>query len=252
MLETRRLAVTVADNEVCRGLDLRIGDGSVWAILGRNGVGKTTLLKCLAGLHPPRKGEVLLEGRPLEAWTQRERARRIGVLFQHGTHAFPGTVLETALTGRHPWVERWSWESDEDIAQTRAALADVDLAGMETRAVSTLSGGESQRLGLATVLAQSPALYLLDEPNNHLDLKHQIAIMELICRRARQPGHAAILVLHDVNLAARFCDHALLLHGDGACEHGAVDEVMTAERLSRLYQYPIRRVAGAGLCFMPD
>jgi iron complex transport system ATP-binding protein len=251
MLGTRGLSVSIADNEVCHDLELLIQEGSVWAILGRNGVGKTTLLKCLAGLHPPHQGEVLLEGLPLDSWTHRERARRIGVLFQHRTNTFPGTALETALTGRHPWVDRWSWEGEDDLALARAALAEVDLAGMEARAVSTLSGGESQRLGLATVLTQSPSLYLLDEPNNHLDLRHQIAVMELICRRAREPGHAAVLVLHDVNLAARFCDHALLLHGNGVSEHGAVEEVMTADSLSRLYQHPIRMVSDAGRYFIP-
>jgi len=251
MLETRKLSVSIAGNEVCRALDLAVREGSVWAILGRNGVGKTTLLKSLAGLHPPGQGDVLLGGRRLSAWSHRERARRIGVLFQNRTDAFPGTVLETALTGRHPWTDRWSWESEEDIARTRAALTEVDLGGMEMRAVATLSGGENQRLGLATVLAQSPALYLLDEPNNHLDLRHQIAIMKLIRCRAKEPGHAAIMVLHDINLAARFCDHALLLHGDGASEHGTVDEVLTAESLSRLYQHPIRMIPGAGGYFLP-
>ena len=252
MLETRKLSVSIAGSQVCRTLDLMIDEGSVWAILGRNGVGKTTLLKSLAGLHPPDEGEVLLGGRPLDDWPHRERARRIGVLFQSRAHAFPGTVLETALTGRHPWLDRWNWESEDDIAMTQAALAEVDLASMETRTITTLSGGEAQRLGLATVLAQSPAIYLLDEPTNHLDLRHQIAIMELIRRRAREPGHAAAIVLHDVNLAARFCDHALLLHGDGACDHGTVDEILTAGSLSRLYQHPIRMIPGAGRVFLPD
>lgn len=252
MLSTRRLSVSVAGHSVCRELELAVGEHSTWAILGRNGVGKTTLLKTLAGLHSPTHGEVLLGARPLAAWPRRERARRIGVLFQDRTHAFPGTVLETALTGRHPWVERWGWESEDDIARARAALAEVDLTGMEARAVSTLSGGESQRLGLATVLAQSPALFLLDEPSNHLDLRHQIAAMELLRRRARETGRAVIMVLHDINLAARFCDHALLLHGDGETEHGTAEEVLTADRLSRLYDHPIRMVSGAGRYFMPE
>jgi iron complex transport system ATP-binding protein len=244
LLATRSLAVSIAGIRVCRGLDLDINAAGRWAILGRNGIGKTTLLKTLAGLHAPDAGVVVFGGVPQALVPRRERAQRLGVLFQEQDSLFPGSVLETVLIGRHPWLERWDWEGPNDIRIARAALAAVGLDGFERRTLTTLSGGERQRLGIATLLAQDPALCLLDEPTNHLDPYHQIQIMELLCRTAAQDGpRAVVMVLHDVNLAARYCDHALLLYGDGAVEHGPTRVVLNAGNLERLYGHPVLAVA---------
>ncbi len=239
LLATRRLDVSIAEITVCRGLDLDIEAGSRWAILGRNGVGKTTLLRTLAGLHAADRGEVLIDGAALERLTRRELARRLGIQLQEAVALFPGTVIETALIGRHPWLEPWRREDEEDLRIAREALAAVDLEGCEDRALATLSGGERQRLGIATLLAQAPALCLLDEPTNHLDPRHQVRVMELLCRQAELDRRGIVMVLHDVNLAARFCDHALLLYGDGAVEAGATREVMNPHSLERLYGHPV-------------
>ena len=155
-------------------------------------------------------------------------------------------MLETALVGRHPHLARWGWESANDARIVRDALAAVDLRGFEARDIQTLSGGERQRLAIATLLVQEARLYLLDEPMTHLDLKHQIAMLELFSRAARD-GAAVAMVLHDPALAWRFCDKALLMHGDGFCEYGAVREMLTAERLSALYEYPLHAVESDGL-----
>lgn len=251
LLSAHALTVTIAGLTVCRDLDLRVSAGSRWAILGRNGVGKTTLLLTLAGLHAAEQGEVRMEGRPLAAWPRRLRARRLGVLFQETATVFPGSVLETVLIGRHPYLEHWRWEGEDDIEIARAALAEVGLGGTEDRNVATLSGGERQRLAIATVLCQSPALWLLDEPTNHLDPHHQIAVMETVRRVTAAPGLssagcAAIMVLHDVNLAIRYCDHAMLLHGDGVIEHGPAASVITPQGLRRLYGHPMEPLAANG------
>ncbi len=239
LLATRRLEVSIADITVCRGLDLDIGAGSRWAILGRNGVGKTTLLRTLAGLHAADGGEVLFDDVALSAHPRRVLAQRLGVQFQETPALFPGSVLETALIGRHPWLDPWRWEGDDDMRIARAALAAVGLAGFEDRALATLSGGERQRLGIATLLAQDPALYLLDEPTNHLDPRHQISVMELLCRRDDGDRRGVVMVLHDVNLAARYCDHVLLLYGEGAADHGATTEILNPDSLERLYGHPV-------------
>lgn len=251
LLATRGLTVTVGGHAVARDLDLTLHAGERLAILGRNGAGKSTLLATLAGLRPPAAGEVCLAGRPYPELSPRQAALIRGWLAQTAPDPFATTVLETALTGRHPHLERWAWESTADADLARAALARVGLAGFEARQVATLSGGERQRLGLATLLTQAPSLYLLDEPLAHLDLNHQIASLELLAGQAAA-GAATVLVLHEPGLAARYCDRALLVFGDGSVEQGPCAQVLTAPTLTRLYGHPMKELAdGSSRWFVP-
>lgn len=244
LLSTKQLSVAIAGKWICRDLDLRIGAGQRWAVLGPNGSGKTTLLHTLAGLRPMQGGEIMLEGRSLSAWRPRERARLLGTLLQHYDDPFPSTVLETALIGRHPHLDRWRWESNDDQERARKALQMMDLTGFESRAVASLSGGERRRLSIATLLTQDPKLLLLDEPANHLDLYHQVHALQLLARLATQQERALVMVLHDVTSAVRYCDHALLLFGEGETLGGVTAEIVTEENLERLYGHPIRRLTG--------
>jgi len=244
LLSVKRLFVAVAGKYLCRDLDLDIESGQRWAVLGPNGSGKTTLLHSLAGLRPAQGGEILFKGRPLSAWPPRERARSLGILLQDYDDPFPSTVLETALIGRHPHLERWQWENHDDQRQAREALQRMDLAGFEARAVATLSGGERRRLALASLLTQDPQLLLLDEPTNHLDLYHQVHALQLFASLTAERQRALIMVLHDVTSAVRYCDHALLVFGTGETLSGPIAEVVTEENLARLYGHPIRRLAG--------
>jgi len=242
LLEIRQLHVSIAGLTVCRGLDLRIDPGDCWCILGRNGAGKTTLLHTLAGLHAPDGGSISLEGASLATLPRRHIARHVGVLFQDHHDAFPATVLETALTGRHPWLGPLQWETATDLAMARQALAAVDLAALEHRNAGTLSGGERRRLGIATLLTQDPRLLLLDEPANHLDIHQQIRMLDLLGQQAGRSGKGLCIVMHDLNLATRFCNRFLLLFGDGDFLHGTRDAVMTEPNLHRLYRHPLRRI----------
>ncbi|TCO81658.1 iron complex transport system ATP-binding protein [Plasticicumulans lactativorans] len=252
LLEVRGLTVTVAGKRVCEALDFAVRPGERWAVLGGNGVGKTTLLHTLAGLRAPAAGTVHLAGAPLQRLSRRARAQHLGLLAQDHEDAFPARVLETALIGRHPHLGRWGWESTADLAAARAALAEAGLAGFETRSVASLSGGERRRLGLATLLAQAPAVLLLDEPTNHLDIAHQIGLLGRLAARLQAEGRAWVMVSHDPTLAARFCDRALLLFGAGEALAGACAEVLTAARASRLYGHPLARLDGpAGPVFTP-
>ena len=241
ILETADLAVRIGRREVCRGLDLRVEPGGCLAILGRNGAGKSTLLSTLAGLRPATAGVVCLHGQTYAEQGPRAAARYRGWLGQHRGDHFASSVLETVLAGRHPHLGRWEWESAGDADLATQALTEVGLAGMESRDILTLSGGERQRLAVATLLTQAPALYLLDEPLAHLDLNHQIAVLELFARRARE-GAAVIMVLHEPALAWRYCQQILLIHGDGRSDFGGTAEMLTAERLSDLYGHPLRVV----------
>lgn len=239
------LTVAVGERVLVEGLDLTVGPGDVLVVLGRNGTGKTLLLHTLAGLRAPGAGTVTLDGRPLQAWRRRDLARRLGLLLQIYEDAFPLDVLDAVLIGRHPHIDFWQWEGARDREVARAALAAVDMTGMEARAVDTLSGGERRRVAIATLLAQEPALYLLDEPLNHLDPQHQIAVLEHFAGLARS-GHGVVASLHDPNLAVRFGTHALLLHGDGRWQSGPVADVVTAQNLSALFRTPIVQVPFPG------
>jgi iron complex transport system ATP-binding protein len=159
--------------------------------------------------------------------------------------------MEEALIGRHPHLGFWQWESPEDLAIARQALTDVDLAGLEERLLDTLSGGERRRLAVATLLVQNPSVWLVDEPTNHLDPQHRLGVMRLLSARAGD-GHAVVVTLHDVNLAAGWCERCLLLFGDGSWELGTAAEVLTEAAISRLYRMPVRRVEFEGRAlFLP-
>ncbi|MDR1934914.1 MAG: ABC transporter ATP-binding protein [Candidatus Accumulibacter sp.] len=253
LLETRRLDVGIGARVFCRELDLELRAGERLAILGRNGAGKSTLLTVLAGLRAPLAGEVRLKGAGYAALAPRQAALARGWLPQARNDAFASTVLETALVGRHPHVDRWGWESKQDAQLVRQALAAVGLADFERRDILTLSGGERQRLAIATLLVQQPELFLLDEPVAYLDLKHQIAMLALFADAAREHGAAVAMVLHEPALAWRFCDRVLLVYGDGRCECGPAAEMLNAERLSALYDYPLQVFERDGqLCLIPD
>jgi len=253
LLATHGLSVEIGGRCVARALDLTIETGQRLAILGRNGAGKSTLLATLAGLRQPAAGRIELGGSPYAALTPRAAALRRAWLGQTQADPFGSTVLETTLTGRHPHLGRWDWESLRDTDLALGALAAVGLAGMEERQIHSLSGGERQRLAIATLLAQAAPLYLLDEPLAHLDLNHQMAVLELFTGAVRDGGAGVVMVLHDPALAHRFCDQALLIYSDGNCELGVVDAVLTAEKLSALYGHRLRQFDYAGQrCFIPD
>lgn len=253
LLEAAGLTVDIAGRRIVDGLDLKVGRGERLAILGQNGAGKSTLLATLAGLRPPAAGSVHLGGTAYPALAPRVAARRRAWLGQTQTDPFGSTVLETALTGRHPHLGRWAWESEGDAELARSALAAVGLGGLERRPIHTLSGGERQRLAIAALLTQASPLYLLDEPLAHLDLNHQMAVLELFADAPRNDGAAVVMVLHDPGLAHRFCHRALLIYGDGRSSQGDVDTILTAERLSELYGYRLSMLEKDGRrCFLPE
>ncbi len=243
LIETTALTVEIAGKQGCRNLGFTVTPGECWGILGVNGVGKTTLLHTLAGVRAPAAGEILVEGTPLSVMTRKEAARKIGLLPQTSEDPFPSTLLETALIGRHPYLGRLEWESNKDEAIAKHALALLGLGAIQERLAHTLSGGERRLLSLATLLTQDPPLYLLDEPSNHLDLHQQIAVLDLL-RERTHAGTAMVMVLHDVNLAVRYCNRILLLYGEGQTEQGDMETVVNEETLSRLYRHRVVALAG--------
>ncbi|OOG25218.1 ABC transporter [Thioalkalivibrio denitrificans] len=251
LLQLEDLVIHIPGRPDGSALRFEVRSGQCWGILGPNGAGKTTLLHTLAGLRAPRSGGVRLNGRKLGGIPRRDVARQTALVFQDHHDGFPATVLETALIGRHPYLRPWDVESADDMAMARAALQQVDLAGLESRLVGTLSGGERQRLAIATALTQDPRLFLLDEPVSHLDLHHQVAVLEIVRKRVSK-GCAAVMSLHDVNIAARHCDHVLLLYQDGGARWGPVNEMLQLQVLERLYAQPlVQGEAGGAPVFVP-
>jgi iron complex transport system ATP-binding protein len=227
--------------------------GQNWAIQGANGSGKTTLLQTLAGLRRADGGDVLLDGQAMQHIPRRARAQKLGILFQDTPNAFPASVFETVLSGRHPHLGFWKSETAADNEMAHAALAAVGLADFAGRSVATLSGGERRRVEVATLLAQDAPLCLLDEPVNHLDPRHQIALLRLIGERAQRTGHLNLMVLHDVNLALRFCSHGLLLLADGGTRHGRLADILDVSILEMVYGCTMREIrSDAVRLFFPD
>jgi len=246
VLSCRNVDVRIARIQVVNGLDLELSSGEFWALLGPNGIGKTTLLKCLAGLDEPASGEILLESRIIGELPRKMLARHIGMLQQHTVYVFDSSALQTALTGRHPYLGYWEREGAEDLQKAANALSAVDLEGFAERSVTGLSGGEARRLAFATLLVQDPEIMLLDEPTNHLDLRHQVQIMTMIRERSMKRSRSALAALHDINLAARYCSHVLMLFGDGDWRAGPTGDMMTEENLERLYHCPVERLESSG------
>ena len=244
--------VSIGGKDICNKLDLELAPGQFWGLLGPNGIGKTTLLKCMAGLSAPDNGTVLLENQAIDKLPRRAIARLLGMLQQHTVYIFDASVLETAMTGRHPHLGYWEREGPRDKQKALDAIRTVDLEGFEARSVTGLSGGEARRLAFAALIVQEPAILLLDEPTNHLDMKHQIRIMNQVEKQVAEEQRSAMIALHDVNLAARYCNHILMLFGDGAWQAGPVNELLNLENLERLYQCPVESVqTSTGKRFLP-
>ncbi|HZQ63469.1 MAG TPA: ABC transporter ATP-binding protein [Casimicrobiaceae bacterium] len=237
-LSVRGLSIGIANRTLCDDLSWEVDGGQCCVIVGPNGAGKTTLVRTLAGLNPCRAGSIAYDGDDIAHLSARVAAQRRAWLPQVDHDAFPATVLETVLVGRHPHLSRWSWESAADIDRARRALAEVGLAGLETREVASLSGGERRRVALAAIVAQEAPLLLLDEPTAHLDLKHQVQMLDLFTARARERGQALVIVLHDLHLALRYADAAIAI-ANGRASAGAASEILTREALSALFAHPL-------------
>lgn len=222
ILQARQLTVRAGARVLLQGLDWQVAAGEFWCVLGRNGVGKSSLLHTVAGLHP-HEGQILLQGQVLSSLSPLQLAWQRGLVLQHQQDAFSLTVLEAVMAGRFAHGGGWGGASG-DMALARQALEQVGLADLGHQDLLRLSGGERQRVALATLLVQAPALYLLDEPTSHQDIAAQLQVMQLLQGLAQQ-GKAVVASCHDINLARRFASHILLLNGSSA-QAGPVESVM--------------------------
>jgi iron complex transport system ATP-binding protein len=216
-------------------LTFAVEPGEVFGILGPNGSGKSTLVRLLAGLLQPQQGRVELGGEPVDALSRREIARRLALVPQEPRFEADFTALEAVLLGRHPHLAGVAFESERDVAIARAALARVDAGALAERPVEELSAGERQRVVMARALAQETPALVLDEPSSFLDLRHQVGLFDLV-RELAAEGRAVVAVLHDLSLAAEYCDRVLLLEHGRAAALGTTAEALTYANLTRVFE----------------
>lgn len=209
---------------------------SVTGLLGPNGGGKSTLLRMLAGIMTPASGSVLLNGQPVSTLSRRDAARRIAMVPQ-GTHpAFDYTAMEIVLMGRHPHLGVFDLEGPGDVEIAREAMDATATRDLAARSFLTLSGGEQQRVALASALAQSPEVLLLDEPTASLDLGYQLEIAALLQRLSRERGVTMVVATHDLNFAATICDRLVLLRRGRVLGEGTTADTLTRDAIRDLYQ----------------
>jgi iron complex transport system ATP-binding protein len=229
------LTLGYGDRTVIDGLELRVPPGRVTAIVGANACGKSTLLRSMSRLLAPRAGHVVLDGRDVHRMPAKQLARTLGLLPQSPIAPEGITVSDLVGRGRHPHQGILSrWNHDDDVA-VAAALDATDTAGLADRSVDELSGGQRQRVWIAMALAQQTDLLLLDEPTTFLVVSHQIEVLDLLTDLNRTRGTTIVMVLHDLNLAARYSDHLIALAGGGIHAQGEPSEVLTEETVREVF-----------------
>jgi len=222
-------------------VSLAVRAGEAVGIVGPNGSGKSTLLRLMSGILSPDGGAVLLEGRAIRSLGRRMLARKLAFLPQSPETSFHFGVREVVAMGRYPYLGAFGFLADHDVEVVERALAETDAAALGGRSFTTLSGGEKQRVLIASVLSQEPAAMLLDEPTAALDIHHRSDVFDLLWRLSRK-GIAVVTVTHDLNAASQFCDRLVLLARGRVARVGAAAEVMDAELLSQVYGADVRVV----------
>jgi iron complex transport system ATP-binding protein len=220
---------------VVQDVSLDVSSSDRLGILGPNGSGKTTLLKLLAGILTPTSGTVSLDGSPMRSLSRRDVARRVAIVPQHTHPAFDYTVLELVLMGRYPHLGAFEVEGAGDLDVAREALSATGTHEFASRPFSTLSGGEQQRVVIASALSQQADLLMLDEPTASLDPGYQLEIASLLRQLHQERGVGIIMATHDLNLAASVCDRVVLLDAGGVIASGPTTDVLTRESIAALY-----------------
>ncbi|MEN4549827.1 Fe3+-hydroxamate ABC transporter ATP-binding protein FhuC [Pantoea agglomerans] len=220
-------------------LSLTFPPGKVTGLIGHNGSGKSTLLKMLGRHHAASSGEVLLNQQPVGRWNSKAFARQVAYLPQQLPAAEGMTVRELVAIGRYPWHGALGRFGQEDRDRVEDAIAQVGLNAFAGRLVDSLSGGEHQRAWLAMMVAQNSRCLLLDEPTSALDIAHQVEVLALIKALSQQRGLTVIAVLHDINMAARYCDHLVALRQGAMIAEGDAEAIMQPEVLGAIYGIPM-------------
>jgi iron complex transport system ATP-binding protein len=234
-ISLQQLSFSYRTQAVLQDINLEIPNQSLLALIGPNGSGKTTLLRVMSKALRAQQGTVLLDGRPLASFNARKLARKLAVISSEQHFEFPFSVADVVAMGRFPHLNRLERMSDQDWKIVDEAMERTCVLDFRNRSISQLSSGEKQRVLIARAIAQQPSILLLDEPNAHLDINHQIAIFNLLRTLNRQHQMTVIVVLHDLSAAAAFCETMVLLHQGQIVRTGTPSEVITAELIQQTY-----------------
>src|SRR5260221_1088061 len=232
LLCAEHIRFRIGDRALIRDVSLALAGGEIVGLIGPNGAGKSTLLRLLSGLWKINAGEVRLCGQRLQAFRPREIAQLIGQVQQVSTLDAPFSVLDVVAMGRNPYLGRFQIEGPHDRQAVAEAMQETHTLELADRTINTLSGGERQRVFLARALAQEPSILLLDEPTSNLDIRHQIEILALVQHQAHDCGLGVLIAIHDLSMAARFCDRLILLTDGRVMAEGIPEAVLTADNLA--------------------
>lgn len=235
----KKVGYAYGELQALNGIDLEVRPAEFLGILGPNGSGKSTLLKMMDGLLTPLEGEVLLQGRPVSRYSRPELARIVAMVAQETHFRFPFCVQEVVLMGRFPHMARFAFEGKGDLEIAREALDAMHCLHLARRSIQELSGGEKQRVLVARALAQEPSVVLLDEPTSFLDLKYKREIFERVAALTREKGLSVVVVSHEIDLAAQYCDRLLLLKDGEIHSSGTPDQVIAAANIEAVYGCPV-------------
>ncbi len=232
------LSLEIESQTLLEKLSFEVKAGQLWGVIGSNGIGKTTLLRTILGIHPFVSGTISIDQIPIQQLPPRTRAQKIAFMQQEYEMNFPGNVIDAVLMSRFPYLQAWHLEQESDRKIVQKILQDCRLDSLAGRQINSLSGGEKRRLHLAMLLAQQARYLLLDEPTNHLDVSSQIYLMQRLQEYLSDNDAAGIMVSHDINLVSHFCTHVLLLFSVDEHLCGTVEHILKQHNIERLLQHP--------------
>ncbi len=252
IIEIRNLTFSYSQTPLLKELSLDVEEGSFLAIAGPNGAGKSTLLNLVCAFLRPQAGSITIDANPIESYSAETLAQKVAVVRQEFVPAFGFSVFETVVMARTPYYGRFGFETETDRRIVANALEATETTEFASRQLAHISGGERQRVFIARALAQETPILLLDEPTSFLDLRHQVRIYDLLKRMQIEQGKTIIAITHDINLAAQYCDHVLLLAENTAYYKGTVTEVLSAERIKTVFDVTgFSGQLGEGRFFLP-
>ncbi len=241
-LDIKNISTYYADLRALEDVNLSIGKGEFWGVIGPNGSGKSTLLRNISRVLKPSKGQVELNGKNLYSLSPREVAREIAFVPEDTLITFAFSCLEIVLMGRFPYIHRFALEGKGELLKAKRALKMAKAEDLSDRSINELSSGERQRIILARALCQEPRIMILDEPTSHLDVNYEVEIFEILKSLQKNSNMTVIAVLHDLNLALRYCDHFVLLDNGRVVVQGNASQVMKEDVISAVYGIGMRAI----------
>ncbi|WP_411954700.1 ABC transporter ATP-binding protein [Alkalibacillus sp. S2W] len=236
MLSLQHVSKTVDEQTLVSNVSFDVEAGQCVGLIGPNGAGKSTLMKLISGMYEVTDGQVLLFGQNVKRWSHKKKAQRVSVLTQDGLAPYPMTVYDTVMMGRYPHLKFFQRESADDLSRVDHVLTMTGLTDLKDQMLDTLSGGERQRVAIAKAMVQDPDLLLLDEPTSFLDIGYQTEVLNIVKAWQERTGLTVLMVLHDLNLAAQYCDRLILINQGEIVKQGSSDDILTTETLEAVYR----------------